>query len=151
MTSFVRGLLLAGLLGPLACSHTTSAQVPTEKVPAKADRPAKKAASSSAERTAEEDKPKPHTTGTTNTPVPRTPVAALEKGQLRRIQEALAKKNLLGEHRSGDLDDATRRALRRLQHDSDLPETGLPDHETVRKLGLDPDEVFTKRQDAGGA
>jgi Putative peptidoglycan binding domain len=153
MNSFVRGSLLAALLAaPAGCSHTRTTGTPAapeKSGEATSTRPARKARPP-AEKTADEDKPKPRTTGTASTPVPRTPAAALEAGQLRRIQEALAGKHLLGTHESGTLDDATRRALRRLQEESDLPATGLPDHETVRKLGLDPDEVFAKRQNASG-
>jgi len=88
--------------------------------------------------------------GTAATPVPRTPVAALEPGQLREIQRRLGQRKLLGQHEDGNLDEPTRAALRKLQKDADLPETGLPDHETVRKLGLDPDQVFAKRRDDQG-
>jgi uncharacterized iron-regulated membrane protein len=79
------------------------------------------------------------------TPVPREPEKVLAPGQLERVQGQLASRGLLEAHQRGTLDEPTRRALRRLQHDSNLPETGLPDHETVRKLGLDPDKVFDKR------
>jgi hypothetical protein len=34
--------------------------------------------------------------------------------------------------------------LKQFQHDHDLPMTGQPDHETVSKLGLKPDDVFLK-------
>jgi hypothetical protein len=34
--------------------------------------------------------------------------------------------------------------LRRFQAAHDLPQTGMPDHETVAKMGLDPDKIFRK-------
>jgi hypothetical protein len=95
----------------------------------------------------DEDKPKKRYQGTSGTPVPLSPADALEPGQLREIQRRLGDRKLLGQHEDGNLDQATREALRKLQKAEDLPETGLPDHETVRKLGLDPDRVFAKRRD----
>jgi hypothetical protein len=32
--------------------------------------------------------------------------------------------------------------LRRFQRAHDLPATGIPDHQTVKDLGLDPDQIF---------
>ena len=40
--------------------------------------------------------------------------------------------------------DSIGAALRRFQAAHDLPSTGVPDHETVRRLGLNPDELFRK-------
>jgi hypothetical protein len=100
--------------------------------------------------TKDDDKAKKRYQGTNGTPVPLTPAAALERGQLQEIQRRLADRKLLGQHEDGNLDQPTREALRRLQKAEDLPETGLPDHETVRKLGLDPDRVFAKRREGDG-
>lgn len=47
-----------------------------------------------------------------------------------------------GVNASGALDPKTQDALRAYQHSQGLPETGLPDYETLRRLGLKPDEVF---------
>jgi hypothetical protein len=60
----------------------------------------------------------------------------------RLIQEGLAQKGYLSNHRSGSLDDKTRDALQRFQADHGLPRTGAPDRETLRKLGLDPAKIF---------
>ena len=38
----------------------------------------------------------------------------------------------------------TREGIRRFQQAQDLPDTGIPDQETVKRLGLDPDKVFRK-------
>jgi hypothetical protein len=141
----MRGPLLAAALALAACGHTRSVDQPASEQDA---HPAKKQARP--KKPTDEDKPKPRETGTLETPVPRTPAAAIEPGQLRQIQARLAQRKLLGQHESGTLDPPTEEALRRLQHDEDLPETGLPDHETVRKLGLDPDQVFAKRRGEPG-
>lgn len=61
----------------------------------------------------------------------------------RLIQQALSKRGYFaGEHQTGELDEETAAALRRFQSDEKSPRTGYPDRETVRKLGLDVDQVF---------
>jgi hypothetical protein len=146
-------IALAALL-LAACGHTTTTGTPQAARPE--ERRAASSSSSSASSgssssgsgsSSKEARPaakRAH--GTADTPVPRTPAAALEPGQLRNIQKKLSERHLLaGDHHSESIDQPTESALRRLQHEEKLPETGLPDHETVRKLGLDPDKVFTKR------
>ncbi|MBL8951978.1 MAG: peptidoglycan-binding protein [Myxococcaceae bacterium] len=43
---------------------------------------------------------------------------------------------------SGELDARTQEALRAFQRAEKLPETGLPDYETLRRLGIRPDELY---------
>jgi hypothetical protein len=69
-------------------------------------------------------------------PLGTTPSSILRGGAMADIQ------GKLGVAKSGQLDDGTRNALRKFQRGQELAETGLPDIETVRKLGLDPDDVF---------
>jgi hypothetical protein len=82
-------------------------------------------------------------------PVPITPEGNLAPGQLKKVQDRLVQRGFL-QDRSGALDDATRAAIKKLQKSQDLPETGLPDQETVKRLGLDPDQVFARKGGAGG-
>jgi hypothetical protein len=145
----LRCWLAAGALAAAACGHTRSAPSKTEST-GPGTEPAKQPAKPSAARKPEDQRTPPRKTGTAETPVPRTPAAALEPGQLRQIQRRLAERKLLGAHDEGTLDEPTRQALRRLQRQEDLPETGLPDSETVRKLGLDPDQVFARRRGPPG-
>jgi hypothetical protein len=69
-------------------------------------------------------------------PVGTTPSSILHAGAMNDLQ------GKLGVPRSGELDDRTRKALEKFQREHDLAATGLPDIETVRTLGLDPDDVF---------
>jgi hypothetical protein len=129
----MRRLVFAALLGA-ACSHTETVKKPAAAVEAAAPaRPARGAVSK--ENVAEG-----------GAPVPRTPEGALAPGQLGKIHDKLVARGLLPQKSDkGDtLDDATRAALKKFQQSQKLPETGLPDHETVAKLGLDPDQVFAK-------
>ena len=41
-----------------------------------------------------------------------------------------------------DANASAEAVLRRFQTAHDLPVTGVPDHETVRMLGLNPDDLF---------
>jgi peptidoglycan hydrolase-like protein with peptidoglycan-binding domain len=138
----IRHLSIGACALLLSCSHTETVPHPhTEHVETKAP-----------ERTAAKTAPKNPETGeapkeaTGGTKVARNPETLIVPGQLKRIQQKLHDRGLLEERPTGNLDDATRAALKRLQREEDLPQTGQPDHETVRKLGLDPDEVFAKRQ-----
>jgi hypothetical protein len=73
--------------------------------------------------------------------VAASPEALMNPGSARKIQEALRSKGYL-ETVSGDLDQPTSAALRRFQHDQQLATTGAPDRETLRRLGVDPQEVY---------
>jgi hypothetical protein len=126
-----------------ACSHTETVKTPQNEAKAEPRRAEPKAEPKRADTKAANpetgEKAKETTAGT---PVARNPETLIVPGQVKRIQEKLHDRGLLKGPPSGTIDDATRVALKRLQKDADLPETGLPDHETVRKLGLDPDDVF---------
>jgi peptidoglycan hydrolase-like protein with peptidoglycan-binding domain len=52
---------------------------------------------------------------------------------------------------TGELDDKTQAALKAFQKKNDQPATGLPDFDTLRRLGLDPKDIYiggTQRQQA---
>jgi hypothetical protein len=70
-----------------------------------------------------------------------SPEGLMNPGSIRRIQAALRTKGYL-EAESGELDDATAAALRRFQADEGIAATGAPDRETLRRLGVDPNEVY---------
>ncbi|MFL5260842.1 MAG: peptidoglycan-binding domain-containing protein [Anaeromyxobacteraceae bacterium] len=73
--------------------------------------------------------------------VAASPEGLMNPGAIRRIQAALRTKGYL-EAESGDLDDPTAAALRRFQADEGIAATGAPDRETLRRLGVDPNEVY---------
>ena len=66
----------------------------------------------------------------------------MNPGSARKIQDALRSKGYLDRAGSGELDAATSAAIRRLQHDQGLAETGAPDRETLRRLGIGTSEVY---------
>ncbi len=74
--------------------------------------------------------------------VPASPKALLAPSAVGELQRALQDRGLLGAHRPGELDRATSAAVRRFQREEDLPDTGMPDRETLRRLGVDPEKAY---------
>ncbi len=133
----MKGAATVALLAALAaCSHVR--HVPKEEQPkegqAKEERPESPAA-----------KGAPPAPG--RPPVPAAPEALLEQGAVGEIQGALSRRGLLKEHREGELDAATSAALRRFQRGEGLAETGFPDRETLRRLGIDPEQAYGREGD----
>lgn len=83
----------------------------------------------------EVETPPPATIETAATP------SLFKPGAIELVQDALKKAGYSLE-RSGKLDDPTVAALADFQERKGLAKTGSPDHETVRRLGLDPDQVL---------
>jgi hypothetical protein len=76
-------------------------------------------------------------------PVSTSPAGQLEEGAVKKIQDRLAAEDFIKEdQKSGQLDERTTEGLRKFQKSRDLAATGTPDQETVRKLGLDPKQIF---------
>lgn len=74
--------------------------------------------------------------------VPASPEALLAPGAVTDIQRALAEDGYLGAHRPGELDAATSAAVRRFQEAQGLAATGMPDRETLRRLGINPEAAY---------
>jgi peptidoglycan hydrolase-like protein with peptidoglycan-binding domain len=81
-------------------------------------------------------------------PVSGAPSGLLAPDAARRVQDALRSKGLYDREPTGKVDSATTDAIRRFQREQGLVETGWPDYETVRKLGLDPDTVYRENRAA---
>jgi hypothetical protein len=130
-------LVLAAAAALAACGGTRKAEKPDAAEPSTSkaeapDRPSEKGVPP------KEGRPR----------VPAAPEALLAEGAVGRIQEALADRGLLGAHRRGELDAPTSAALRRFQEGEGLAETGFPDRETLRRLGIDPEQAYGRAGDA---
>ena len=82
-------------------------------------------------------------------PVRTTPGGMLDPQSMKQIQGKLSAKGFKAPE-SGQLDEETQAALRKFQTHEHVAATGLPDFDTVRRLGLDPKKVYlggTKRRD----
>jgi hypothetical protein len=75
------------------------------------------------------------------TPVATAPAGLLVPGADEKIRERLVAGGFLPRDAKSS-DAAMREGLKRFQRAKDLPATGVPDHETVKRLGLDPDQTF---------
>jgi putative peptidoglycan binding protein len=120
-----------------ACAHTKTTDDGTDKKQKTAEEKQEK------QRTAETRKSTPdlHPGDRDAVPVATAPGALLKPGAEDKIREQLVAAGFLA--RDGKASDASmREGLRDFQRAKDLPATGMPDHETVKRLGLDPDEIF---------
>jgi peptidoglycan hydrolase-like protein with peptidoglycan-binding domain len=118
----MRRLLWIPLVLAAAChAHTTAAQNKNEAAQKEAP-PAEKQVSS----------PRP---------VRTTPNAMLDEKSMHDIQQALSKRGIHVEP-SGHLDTQTQKGLREFQAREKMAPTGLPDYDTLRKLGLDPHDIY---------
>jgi peptidoglycan hydrolase-like protein with peptidoglycan-binding domain len=79
---------------------------------------------------------------------PAAPEGLLTEGTIGELQRALADRGHLKDHRPGELDEPTSAALRRFQEQEGLAETGLPDRETLSRLGLDPEASYGRNEPA---
>jgi len=71
-----------------------------------------------------------------------SPAALLKPGALESIQRKLAHEGALKGEPTGKMDAATQRALAEFQRKHDMPATGVADDATVKRLGLNPADIF---------
>ncbi len=112
----------------IGCGHATSIETPTEQAAPEPPPPR-------AEKHEGAVDPK-------TTPVAESPDALLEPGAEREIRNKLEAGGYLEDRNTKSLEGG----LRKLQAAKDLPVTGLPDHESIRRLGLDPNKIFRHAQ-----
>ena len=77
-------------------------------------------------------------------PIATAPEGLLKPGAEDKIRDKLAAGGFM-DRDGGNM----KTGLLRFQQEHDLPATGTPDAETLRKLGLDPDQLL--RKSSGGA
>ena len=128
-----------------ACSHATSVERPEQGAGASGQgaQPKKSEGGAAAQpRTAR----RPQRPG--RPPLAASPGGLLVPGGVEKIQQALASRGYLevDAAEAGRIDASTAAAVRRFQADQGIARTGNPDHETVRRLGLDPDQLFRKSE-----
>jgi hypothetical protein len=74
-------------------------------------------------------------------PVATAPEVLLKPGGEDKIRDRLVAGGFL-ERDNKQSKTAMREGIRRFQKEHDLPATGVADHETVKGLGLEPNEIF---------
>jgi peptidoglycan hydrolase-like protein with peptidoglycan-binding domain len=82
-------------------------------------------------------------------PLAAGPGGLFVPGGVEQLQNALAHKGYLdmSQAQKGEIDAQTSAAVRKFQEDQGIARTGNPDHETVLRLGLKPDDLFRKSED----
>jgi len=78
------------------------------------------------------------------TPVASSASGLLEPGAEQQIRDKLVARGFMDAPAKGDPSPSLRAPLERFQDANNLPATGTPDAETIRKLGLDPEAVLRK-------
>ncbi|MDP1919068.1 MAG: peptidoglycan-binding domain-containing protein [Myxococcales bacterium] len=123
---------LACLVG---CAHATKTEAVAKKDPdAKSAEPKKEAP--------EKAEPKKPAAARDEMSTSATTKAMFKPEGLEAMQKALQGKKVEAVEVTGLLDTQTQEALRAFQKAQKLPDTGLPDFETLRRLGLKPDDVY---------
>ena len=125
--------LVALLVALAGCSH---AKTTDEGKPAKEAAPEAKEEAGTKKRAPARQRAPEAATKPGDVPVSTSPAGLLAPGADDKIRDKLAAAGFAADGKS------TKEALRRFQKANDLPATGIPDHETVKKLGLDPNETF---------
>ncbi len=105
---------------------------PAAPVPAKSTTAKPAAAPAAVKPAAEEGRPE----------LSVSPTGLLTEDGPRVIQQALENAGYLREHHTGKLDEETSGAIRKFQGDHEMAKTGVPDHETLHRLGIDPMKVL---------
>jgi len=74
-------------------------------------------------------------------PVRTTPGGMLDPKSMRQLQAALSHHGV-STPSSGVLDEETQTSLRKFQAREKMAQTGMPDYDTLRRLGLDPKALY---------
>lgn len=135
-------MLTAGLALAAACAHTKTTDEGAEKQETKQEEP-KKAEKSPETPHLSSGGSQLHPGDRKATPVATAPEGLLAPGAEKKIRERLADDGFIAKDADSN-DAAMREGLRRFQTAHDLPATGMPDQETVKRLGLDADQIFRK-------
>ncbi len=132
----MRSRLLLFLFPLLACAHPTTVASPSTPNPP--DAPTRLPSPAAVTPPSEPG----------HRPLASSPAQLMAPGSADAIADALRKRGLLSENASSKELEA---ALRAFQDSQGLAATGFPDHETLRKLGLDPHSVdlTVAKPDAG--
>ncbi|MDB4968102.1 MAG: Peptidoglycan-binding domain 1 protein [Myxococcales bacterium] len=74
-------------------------------------------------------------------PVRTTPGGMLDPTAMKKLQAALSRHGVKTPE-SGQLDEETQAAIRKFQANEKMAKTGMPDYDTLRRLGLDPKQIY---------
>jgi hypothetical protein len=121
----------------IGCAHTKTTDDGSEK---------HEKQESKRDETKKAEKPRAHETSPNagradGVPLATAPAGLLAPGADQKICDRLVAEGFLADDAKRS-DGAMSEGLRRFQRARDLPATGVPDDQTVKDLGLNPDEIF---------
>jgi len=114
------------------CSHTRNLEDPAPPSAAAATEPVER----------HNNAPKKKAVPAGSVPLVSDPLQMLTPDGRDELRQSLRKRDLLSENASIET------ALRKFQKQEGLPETGMPDDETLMKLNLDPKKVAVRSKPA---
>jgi peptidoglycan hydrolase-like protein with peptidoglycan-binding domain len=132
----------AAALSLSGCWHATRVEKPDQSVQSQsAPQPDRKEGGAAAQARDARHSERPD-----RPPLAAGPGGLLVPGAVKQIQNALASRGYLdlSSVKPDKIDEPTSAAVRRFQSDQGIARTGNPDHETVRRLGLDAEALFRK-------
>lgn len=120
----------------IGCAHSKTTDEGREKQESKSETKSE----------AKAEKPRAHETSPNagradGVPLATAPAGLLAPGAEKKIRDRLVAEGFLADDAKRP-EGAMSEGLRRFQRARDLPATGVPDDQTVKDLGLDPDEIF---------
>jgi len=128
--------------GAVGCGHARTTDAAENAAPPPSPSHPTRASETHHDRAA--DRAQPRNDDPAAIPVASSAGGLLEPGAEKKIRDRLAAGGFLEAPADGERRGSLDAALKRFQSAHDLPATGTPDVETVRKLGLEPDEIFRK-------
>lgn len=144
MRAYYLGMAIA--LGASGCLHSsTQAPSPAVQTPEEPKEVKKEAVA--------ENKPKPRKKiepkSQSGVPLASSPDGMMKPDGAAKIRQALIERGYMQGASAGSFDQKTSNALQKFQSDHELARTGAPDRETLKALGLSPDEVLRRSDDEG--
>jgi peptidoglycan hydrolase-like protein with peptidoglycan-binding domain len=135
---------VALLFALTACFHATHVEKPDQQANGEQQQPAQPKQHEGGPAAKARAARRPERPG--RPPLAASPAGLFVPGGVEKLQKALEDRGYLdaAKAKPGDIDAATADAVRKFQSDQGIARTGNPDHETVRRLGLDPDQLFRK-------
>ena len=144
--------LAAFALFAFGCTHTKTtdaeSNVPSKSKEEKRDEPTAKDREAGGKEHGAADRERRRNPA--DVPVASAPSGLLKPGAEEKIRDKLGADGEKAGRAGGESAGSMGAALKKFPAAHDLPATGKPDMETVRKLGLNPDDIFVKAERTQG-
>jgi hypothetical protein len=130
-------------------SDSASASASEEKGEVKKPKVAKRNLGQSGPKPEDAKKGKIEPESQSGVPLASSPEGMMTPEGASMIRRALIDRGYLNSVEEGHFDTQVARALEKFQQDNELARTGAPDRETLKQLGLDPEDVLRRNKGEG--